>query len=73
MADSNLPPGGTGGNPLPIAGNVSISVEDDGALVVLRLALFLDHDAATDLCLRIIGRVARLKGLGPRPPAARVG
>ena len=67
MAETNDTAGGTPGNPVPINANVQISVEDDGSLVVLKLAVFLDTEEATDLCLRLIGHVARLRGLGPRP------
>jgi hypothetical protein len=37
------------------------SVDDDGVLVILKLAVFLDPDAATDPCFRLLGHVARVK------------
>jgi hypothetical protein len=50
--------------PIPIRGNLSVTVDDSGAaLVVLRLALYLETDDALDLCLRTIGAASRIKRL----------
>jgi hypothetical protein len=48
--------------PIPIRGNLSVTVDHSGAaLVVLKLALYLETDDALDLCLRTISTVARIK------------
>jgi hypothetical protein len=63
--DGRRPPGQA--FPIPIRGNLEVTVDDSGAaLVVLRLALYLETDDALDLCLRTIAAVARIK----RPPGA---
>ena len=37
-------------NPLQIHGTVQASVDNDGTLIILKIAVYLDPDAATDLC-----------------------